>query len=278
MVEVEEFFDLFFYRPLAFILVKTIYSTNITPNQLTITSICFGLAAACVYATGSRAACSYGALLFMIYNIIDCSDGQLARLKKNGTPAGRIIDGMADYISTIAVFLGLGVGYPDHRYQFGYWWLLLIVAGASNLFQSVVVDYYRNRFLDYILQKKSTFEEDLDSFKQEYNRIKDQRGKWFDRWIIKAYFKYSALQRKLTAKKEGVKLFTASPQEYYKKNKVAIRLWVLIGPTAQVTILMICSFLNRFDIFFWLIIGLFNAIGVIMLIVQRNIDKTFKTN
>jgi len=86
MTEIEEFFDLFFYRPLAFLLVKIVYRTNITPNQLTIVAICFGLASGCVYAWGLPGSCLYGAILFMLYNVIDCSDGMLARLKKNGTP------------------------------------------------------------------------------------------------------------------------------------------------------------------------------------------------
>src|SRR5437660_420590 len=92
MVEVEEYFDLFFYRPLAFLLVKTVYRTSITPNQLTITAIIVGLLSGFTFARGPHY-WALGAVLFALYNIIDCSDGQLARIKKNGTHAGRIVDG-----------------------------------------------------------------------------------------------------------------------------------------------------------------------------------------
>ncbi|MEO6837619.1 MAG: CDP-alcohol phosphatidyltransferase family protein [Ginsengibacter sp.] len=275
MTEIEEFFDLFFYRPLAFLLVKIVYPTKVTPNQLTITAIFIGLASGFVYATGLPNSLIYGALLFMFYNVFDCSDGMLARLKKNGTPIGRIIDGIADYVSTAAVFIGLGIGYPDHSYHHSIWWLLLFLAALSNVIQSIMVDYYRNRFLDYVLQRKSTFEEEMDSFREEYNTIKDQKSKWLDRWIIRRYFGYSAFQEKLTSKKEGEKLFKATPEEYYKKNKSIAKIWVNIGPTAQITAIMICSIINRFDIYFWLIIGVFNAVAIIAWIVQRNIDKTF---
>jgi len=278
MIEIEEFFDLFFYRPLAFILVKIIYPTNITPNQLTITAIFVGLTAGCVYAIGWPLSGLYGAILFMLFNIIDCSDGQLARLKKNGTHAGRIIDGIGDYITAAAVFIGLGIGHPDHKYSRTIWWLLLAMAALSNIIQSVLVDYYRNRFLDYVLQRKSTFEEDMDSFREEYDAIKNQKNKWLDKWIIKTYFKYSAFQDKLTPKKKEEKSFKATPQEYYKKNKMAMRFWVTIGPTTQVTLLIICSAINRFDIYFWFTIGVFNAILAVMWLVQSRIDKTFRTN
>ena len=278
MIEIEEFFDLFFYRPLAFILVKIIYPTNITPNQLTITAIFVGLIAGCVYATGWPLSGLYGAILFMLFNIIDCSDGQLARLKKNGTHAGRIIDGISDYITAAAIFIGLGIGHLDHTYNLTIWWLLLVLAALSNIIQSVLVDYHRSRFLDYVLQRKSTFEEDMDSFREEYNAIKNQKNKWLDKWILKTYFKYSAFQDKITAKKKGEKPFEATPQDYYKKNKTAIRFWVTIGPTSQITLLIICSAINRFDIYFWLIIGVFNAMVAVMWLVQNRIDKTFRTN
>ena len=275
MTEIEEFFDLFFYRPLAFLLVKIVYPTKITPNQLTIIAIFIGLASGFVYATGLPNACIYGAILFMFYNVVDCSDGMLARLKKNGTHAGKIIDGIADYLSTAAVFVGLAIGYPDHTYSRSFWWLLLFLAALSNVIQSAMVDYYRNRFLDYVLQRKSTFEEDMDSFREEYNTIKGQKNKWLDRFIIRRYFNYSAFQGKIIPKKQGEKSFKATPKEYYKKNKSIIRVWANIGPTAQITAIMICSIINRFDIYFWLIIGVFNTIAAIAWIAQRNIDKTF---
>lgn len=276
MVEVEEVFDLFFYRPLAFILVKTIYSTKITPNQLTVISIIFGITAGCVYATGSPYSCLYGAILFTLYNIIDCSDGQLARLKKNGTHTGRIIDGAADYITATAVFIGLGFGYPVKSYDHKMWWLLLAAAAVSNIIQSILVDYYRNRFLNYMLQTKNSFEEEIQSFKNEYEVIKNQKDKWFDRWLIKTYLKYSAFQNSLSAKNKEQKIFSVTPQEYYKNNKTAMRIWVLIGPTSQVTALIICSAIIRFDIYFWITIGVYNIIAAIMWLVQRNIDKSLQ--
>ncbi len=275
MPEVEEFFDLFFYRPFAFLLVKLVYHTNITPNQLTLIAIFVGLMSATLYSFGPLYF-TIAAICFAMYNIIDCSDGMLARLKKNGSNAGRILDGLADYISTAAVLIGIAIGASRNTNDTAYWWLMLGLAGFSNVIQSALVDYYRNRFLDYVLQRKSTFEEGLQAFRDEYEIIKNQKGKWLDRMIIRSYFIYSNIQNSLAAKKKKEKLFKASPQDYYKKNKMAVRMWVSIGPTSQVTTLMVCSVINRFDIFFWLMIGLYNVVAVVMWIVQLSIDKTLK--
>ncbi|MBK9727987.1 MAG: CDP-alcohol phosphatidyltransferase family protein [Saprospiraceae bacterium] len=276
MVAVEEYFDLYFYRPFAFVLVKLIYPTNITPNQLTLAAIGLGIIAGFQYAQGIPNGFIYGAVFFVLYNIVDCSDGQLARLKKNGTYVGRIIDGIADYIATSAVYIGIGIGFANHQTNPSYWWSIIVLAGLSTIIQSVLVDYYRNRFLDFVLQRKSTFEDELDAYKDEYQKIKYQKNKWLDRLIIDVYIKYSNFQSKLISKKQSEKLFSADPQDYYQKNKVPIRFWVSIGPTSQITLLVICSFFNRLDLFFWILIFGFNSVAAMMWFVQRNIDKTFR--
>ena len=51
----------------------------------------------------------YGAILYFLCNILDCADGQIARLKKNGTKVGRIVDGFIDYIVSTAVFFRASV-------------------------------------------------------------------------------------------------------------------------------------------------------------------------
>ena len=278
MIEVEEIFDLFFYRPLAFLLVKIIYPTNITPNQLTIGAIIMGVIGGFFYAHGTPLSPQnfiIGAIFFMFFNILDCSDGQLARLKKNGTRTGRIIDGVADYIAVTAIYIGIGIGFANNTNNPTLYWILLALTGVSNTIHAILVDYYRNRFLDYVLVRKSTFEEDLDEFRQEYESIKYKKGKWFDRTIINLYLKYSGLQNNLAAKKSTEKLFKATPAQFLAKNKTIIRYWVFLGPTSQVTILILCSVFNRFDIFFWIMIVGFNSIALLNWLFQRNIDKQF---
>ena len=49
MAAVEEYIDLVFYRPLAFLLVKSIYSTRIKPDNLTFAAIVTGLALSLIH-------------------------------------------------------------------------------------------------------------------------------------------------------------------------------------------------------------------------------------
>lgn len=275
MTEVEEVFDIIFYRPLAFLLVKLVYPTKITPNHLTLIAIALGVTGGYFYSRGTDISCFYGAIFYLLFNVFDCSDGQLARLKKNGTPSGRLIDGIADYIAAVAIYSGIAIGYTNMPGQPSHMIVLLAVSGISIIIQEALVDYFRTRFLDFVLERKSTFNEGIDEYKNEYERLKGQKGKWFDKTIISIYIKYSAVQRKLAARRKGEKMFKANPEDYLIKNRIIIRLWVTMGPTAKITTLIICSSFCRFDVFFWIIIGFFNVLALILWIIQRRIDKYF---
>jgi len=275
MKEVEEIPDLLFYRPVAFLLVRVIYRTEITPNQISLFAIVMGIFAGYFYSLGQTLYFTVGALFFLAFNILDCSDGQLARLKKNGTPVGRIIDGISDYIATVAVYLGILFGFALRSDDHSYWVIMLALAGISNIIHGIFVDFYRTRFIDY-LRGRSTFDNDIQEFEKEYESIKHQKSKILERLVLLVYFRYSSLQRFLVARKKKTRSFITTPEEYYRKNRYIIRLWLLMGPTAQVTTIIICSLLNRFDIFIWIVVGVFNSLAFILWIAQKIIDSTFK--
>lgn len=276
--EVEEILDLYFYRPLAFLLVKAVYRTRVTPNQLTITSILLGIVAGFFYSVGKPSYIAAGALLYLISNIFDCSDGQLARLKHNGSAIGRIIDGVADMIAFLAVYFGIAFGFANHQDNTYFWWLMLLITGFSSALHSVLVDFYRNRFLDYFKWRKNNFEEEIQEFKNAYTLAKQQKGKWFERSLIRLYLKITDLQRVLTTRSKRSRTLHADPQDYYRKNRIIIRLWLLLGPTTQITNLIICSLFQRIDLFIWIVLFGFNGLAAILWVIQQVIDRTFKAH
>jgi hypothetical protein len=274
-VAVEEVFDLVFYRPLAFVLVKLIYSTSVTPNQLTILSMFFGLFGGASYAFGTPLAYGAGGVFYLLYNIIDCSDGQLARLKHNGTPIGRVLDGVADYVVSIAAYVGIGIGYAGSSDHPGLLWCLTAAAMISNAIQSGLLDFYRARYLDITLDRVSILVDEQKAFESEYAALKNQNGHYFERALIWIYLTYSVLQRRVTAG-GGTPRVTAKvdPVAYERENRALIRWWTFLGPTTQWTLLIICSFLTRLDIYLWAIAGLGNVMAVVLSAVQRRKDQS----
>src|SRR5436309_2404857 len=110
MLEVEEFLDLILYRPLALVFVRCVYKTPITPNGVTFLSLLSGLASAYSFTRGTISGMAWGGIWYAIANTLDCSDGQLARLQGSGTPLGRLVDGVVDWVISVAIFVGLAIG------------------------------------------------------------------------------------------------------------------------------------------------------------------------
>lgn len=277
-IEVEEFFDLFFYRPLAFLLVKAIYSTNITPNQLTVISMVFGVIGGFFYSNGNHNSFIIAAVLILIYNVVDCSDGQLARLKKNGTAVGRILDGIADYVVSVAAYFGIAFGFANSSSNPLLWWIITAGAGFSNALQSGLLDFYRTRYLDYVLKRVSVLDDGVKYFEEEFERLKSLKGNYFDKAVIGIYLGYSKVQQKLTnpnSKHESIN-HNISAEEYSRKNRLPIRLWTFLGPTTQWTFLIVTSFLNRLDIYLLGILIVGNVLAVILYLFQYRVDKSLK--
>lgn len=275
MKEVEEVIDLLLYRPLAFLVVISVYNTKIKPDHLTLMAMFMGITGGLFYSLGTYQGAITGAVCYLLFNILDCSDGQLARIKKNGSSVGRLLDGIADYIAAIAVYTGLAFGFADTYAHPSVFFILTGAAGLSIIIQESLVDYYRTRFLDVVLQRQDTFDEGMEEYKKEYDKIKNQKGQWFSKFIVLIYLTYSRIQRFLTPKKKKIQYSHTSPERYFKLNHIIIRFWVFMGPSAKITILILCSLFCRFDIFFWIVIGVFNILAVLLWLIQYRIDKLY---
>lgn len=276
MLEVEEILDLIIFRPPAFLLVKLIYQTSITPNQITWVSLFFGVFGAFLITFGTASAYTLAAICFIIYNILDCSDGQLARLQNSGTLTGRIVDGFADYIVAITSYLAIGVGYASNTNDPFFYWTLTVLAGFSNALHSFALDYYRNQFLDYALDRKSILGEDLEQFETEYKRFITVKKWSLDRLLIWIYLKYSRIQISLSSKQDQSQTRIYDPKDYYNKNKRMIHLWTYIGPTTELTFMIVCAFINRWDIFLWGMVTIGTIYTLILYIIQKSVNASLK--
>ena len=272
-VEVEEFFDLIFYRPLGFLFVKLVQHTSVTPNQITIFSAVAGVAGGVSIAVGTTSALLAAGFLLIVYDVLDCSDGQLARLKQNGSRMGRILDGAADYLVSVAAYLGIGFGYADRAAAPVLIWILTIAAGFSNAIQAGLLDFYRTRFLDYLLHRVSVLEDDLEAFRSEYHALKDQKGRLGEKIILWLYLQYSSIQRfAVTRADEHAQTASVSSENYVVANKILMRFWTFLGPTTQVTLLILACFFNVIGFYLWFIVVGGNLAALTLKLIQNRVD------
>src|SRR5438552_2485106 len=89
--DVEELIDFYFHRRLANGVVRLLAPTPITPNQVTVLSGLVAVVAGAVIATSAARAWQtvVGAGIFVLSIVLDCADGQLARLRRHSSLAGR---------------------------------------------------------------------------------------------------------------------------------------------------------------------------------------------
>ncbi len=91
-------------------LVRPLKSSRVTPNQLTTVRLGVGLASAAAFTPGTFGWTNIGALLLILSNFLDHTDGELARLTGKTSRFGHLYDLASDAAVTIAVFVAIGFG------------------------------------------------------------------------------------------------------------------------------------------------------------------------
>jgi len=94
-------------------LVAPLRDSWVTPNHLTTVRLVFGVAAAGAFLVGSYGWSNLGAVLFVVSNFLDHTDGELARLSGKSSRIGHLYDLASDALVTIALFLAIGIGLDD---------------------------------------------------------------------------------------------------------------------------------------------------------------------
>jgi len=91
-------------------LVTPLKHSWVTPNHLTTVRLIVGLAAAAAFVPGTYGWSNLAALLLILSNFIDHTDGELARISGKTSRIGHLYDIASDAVVTILLFVGIGVG------------------------------------------------------------------------------------------------------------------------------------------------------------------------
>lgn len=101
--------DAYLNRKLSRPLTRLFLRTSLTPNQITVLSCGIGLIGAACFWGGGYAWPILGGLLLQFSAVIDCIDGEVARVKFLESPFGAWLDITLDTVVHIAIFLGVGI-------------------------------------------------------------------------------------------------------------------------------------------------------------------------
>ena len=210
--DTEEWLDIHFTRPIGLVIALTCRRLGITPNAVTLFSFVIGAAGGVLFYFNDLKLNIIGILLVMFANFCDSADGQLARLTKNCTLLGRALDGFAENVWFLCIYVAIAFRLmpqtiPFTGVEWGLWiWVLALIEGfLCHSPECSLSDYYRQIHLYFLKGKEGS---ELDNYAQQraiYESL--PRDKWFDRFFYYNYSNYCHSQERRTPRF----------QEFFKK-------------------------------------------------------------
>lgn len=265
----EEPLDVYFYRPMAFVIVKSFYSFPITPNHYSLMALLSGMASGYNFLQGTRTSFKWGAFYFLLFAILDCCDGMVARLKKNGTEFGRLIDGLVDYAVNAIVYFTLSIGllrqFPNDFIQP---WVLVIIAGVSKAIHSISYDHYLTEYISYEKGDGGFVVREIEDMKKRLANSIAANESWLRQLGLKLYLGYTSIQ----AGNQG-RILKYNPETYCQKNLRPLKMWSMIGPAVHILVFIISCILNEPYLLFFYTIVFGNTWLLLMFAYQFKINQ-----
>jgi hypothetical protein len=252
----DELINTYAIRPFAGMIVRMLYRTSVSPNQLTMASIAAGFAAAVVYLQNSASAFILAGLLVTCKDILDSADGQLARAKNQFSRSGRFLDSIGDFLVNAALFSAIGKVLFEQSGMS----MMYVIASAGFAGTTLRVSYhvyYQTRFLhlhEKYENNRITEDVRIEDVERGGRELQLQRifqiiYGWQDRlmlridlWCLKG-IRHSGKQR----------------ERWYTDVK-ALRLSGLLGLGTELFLLTVCSLFNRLFLYCILNIIMMNGI------------------
>lgn len=202
--DTEEWLDVVFTRRVGYMLALFFERLGVHPNMVTLLSIVLGVGAGLCWLDDGIGRTFLGIILLVTANLLDSTDGQLARMTGQKTVIGRILDGASGDLWFISIYLcicfrltGSHIPFADGRvWRF---WQLFLVAVASGVLcharQAALADYYRNIYLKYHGDGSELTESgELD---REWKTLTWRRG-WLWKTMLFFYRSYTRIQENMT--------------------------------------------------------------------------------
>ena len=97
-----------------------------------------------------------GFALMLAWHVMDGADGQLARLTRTYSELGKVLDGICDYVTFAAVYIGLGSVSMSAMASGGAWiWPLVALTGICQAVQSAAYELQRQNYNYWGWQRQS---------------------------------------------------------------------------------------------------------------------------
>ena len=281
--EVEGILDLHFYRPIGFRLAGLFAQLKMTPATVSLLAGTFGVIAGHLYFYRNLGINIAGMVLHVCANALDNADGQLARLTRQESRKGRIIDSVADHLGFASVYIHLTLRCALAGASPAIW-LLALGAAISHALQGAAADYYRTAFL-YFADGRRTEIDSSSVLRSDYRKLSWGQRAW-DKLLLALYLNFT-LQQEMVAPRLKKLRETASAvfhgripgwleQRYRDAACHMLKWWRFLMTNTRMLVLFVVLFLGQPVYYFWFELIPLNVLFVYLIVRQEKMAKSLE--
>ncbi|MGN1245367.1 MAG: CDP-alcohol phosphatidyltransferase family protein [Muribaculaceae bacterium] len=294
-MDTEETLDLMFYRPIGYMWALLCAKVGITPNAITIASIFLGVAGGILFYFGEPQDLwlNYVGMFLLVWaNSFDSADGQLARMTKQYSRLGRILDGLSGDFWFIAIYFAICFRVNETSTFFmqhwsGWIWIMAILAGGCHAKQAAMADYYRQFHLYFLKGKEGSELDSVDQLDIDYAAV-PWKGHFWKKITMMFYRNYTANQEVMTPSMQSLrrklkKAFGADvvPEKFRNdfrlKSKPLMKYTNMLSFNTRVIALFISIIVRMPWLYFAFELTVLNLMLIYMILRHEHICRSFIT-
>ena len=261
-------------------ITKIFYHTGITPHQVILISMIFGVTASYLFIQNNRMLVIIGALLLFYKNVLDKVDGSLARAKGLDSRRGRFYDSISDFIVTLTTFSAIGhmlyFEYDDSLFIY-----LSIAAMIFSMLQCSYFIYYQvafikstgkntiNRLVETVTEEDLKTQDGWTVFLQRIFMLiygwQDKLFKWLDKILL------NRLMSNVTRKSKQRQMPNAAEAWYQNKPFLTMASALSIG--THIFLICISAVFDAFEYYIFVNLICMNLLLILSVLYHYNSAK-----
>ena len=267
-VEIEELSDVYFFRPLGWIVARAAQALGMGPIALTMVGALVGIAGGALLYDERLGFLGFAVLI--LHGIIDSADGQLARMTGRVTELGRVLDAVGGYVTHVALFLAIGANLL-HRGWSGSILVWMMLAGIATAMHAQMYVYHRESYIAVVTNESAAGAPSPTNVPSLFGRL---AAAYFgmQRWFVGLHPKVEAA---LAARAANGLVREEDRARYRELFYPLVRGWNFLGDNTRFFAIGVLVCLHRIDLFFAFILVPMNLAFVALWLWQRRADRRF---
>jgi hypothetical protein len=264
---VEEWADRRFFRPAGWRIATSLLPTRISPDAVTFASLVLGILAGHLFWYRSAWINAGGVLLFILSDVLDSADGQLARLRGTSTRMGRILDGLADAGRFVSLYGHLGA----RLYAAGWGWggpALALAALLSHSYQAAAADFIRQAYLYFAVGSGSELEIPGQSAREDTSLWGRITGWIYGDYVRRQAWLFprtTALARALSGRDVPVSV----RESWAERQRWVVRSCAWIAQNIRFLLLALTAVPHWPAAYCWLVVGPLNVVLLVLIVAHE---------